>query len=96
MLIFGEDEAPEYASGSCGTRVEVSKMGGGTVGKEYVGRWHYAVFDVLGTLIASGDDYVTGMPHTHRWVARDIGSLYLDDVNGSIDAAHKRKGEGGA
>lgn len=90
MLIFGEEETPEYATGWCGTRVEVSKMGGGTVGKEYTGRWHYAVYDVLGSVVAEGDDYVTGMPHTHRWVARDIASLYLDPVDGAIDAAYRR------
>lgn len=88
-------DAPEYASGTCGTRVEVSKMGGGTVGREYAGRWIYAVYDVLGTLVASGDDYITGMAHTHRWVARDIGSLYLDPVYGSVDAARRRRRNGG-
>ena len=91
-LTVPSDEA-EYVTGSCGTRVEVSKMGGGTVGREYVGRWIYAVYDVLGELVASGDDYITNMPHTHRWVARDIGSLYLDPVYGSVDAAYRRHGE---
>lgn len=94
MLVFGEEQEPEYAAGSCGARVEVSKMGGGTVGKEYTGRWHYAVFDVLGALVASGDDYITGRPHTHRWVARDIAALFLDDVYGSIERAHERKRKG--
>lgn len=94
MLIFGEEEAPEYVAGSCGTRVEVSKMGGGTVGREYTGRWIYAVYDVLGSLVASGDDYVTNMPHTHRWVARDIASLCLDPVDGSVDAAYQRRDGG--
>lgn len=92
-LILPRDEV-EYAAGSCGTRVEVSKVGGGTVGREYTGRWFYAVYDVLGTLVASGDDYVTGMPHTHRWVARDIASIYLDPVYGSIDAAYRRRDGG--
>ena len=94
MLIFGEEETPEYAAGSCGTRVEVSKMGGCTLGREYTGRWHYAVYDVLGALVAQGDDYITGMPHTHRWVARDIASLYLDPVYGSVDAAYRRRNGG--
>ena len=92
MALTVPSDEVEYVAGTCGTRVEVSKMGGGTVGREYTGRWIYAVYDVLGQLVASGDDYITGMPHTHRWVARDVASIYLDPVSGSVDAAHKRRG----
>lgn len=57
--------------------VYVSKMGGGTVGEKYEGRWLY-------TLVGSGssdpkvwgDDFNTGMPHSHRYVARCIAMIY--------------------
>lgn len=89
-LILPPDEV-EYSAGTCGIRVDVAKVGGGTLGKEYAGRWFYAVYDVLGNLVASGDDYITGMPHTHRWVASDLASIYLDPVDGSVDRAWARK-----
>lgn len=53
-----------------GLTVQVEKLGGGTVGREYTGTWRYVVTDASGTELGRGQDLTTGMPHTHVWAAR--------------------------
>lgn len=55
-----------------GTIVQIAKLGGGTVGREYSGRWRYIVTDNNGTEIARGQDYDTPMPHTHKRAAIEL------------------------
>lgn len=65
-----------------GTRlvVRISKVGGGTVGRAYEGRWHYRVRPADGRkILAEGDDLNTGTPKTHREAA-EILLDFLDDV----------------
>lgn len=74
---FDESIAPEYVGGTCAYRIEVSKVGGGTVGKEYAGAWQYQVLR-HGKVILKGANLETGTPHTHRWVARHLRDCYVD------------------
>lgn len=69
--------------GEDGTRlvVLVSKVGGGTPGQAYDGRWLYRVRPVSrrAAVLAEGDDLNTGTPKTHREVV-DIVLDFLDDT----------------
>lgn len=61
------------------TRVHVSKIGGGTLGKAYDGAWEYAILQrhVSGwDVIASGSDITTGTPKAHADVAQMIIEEY--------------------
>jgi hypothetical protein len=49
--------------------VEISKTGGGTVGKRYTGRWNYRI-TVKGKVVAEGDDMNTPKVVTHEEAAR--------------------------
>lgn len=52
-------------------QVDIAKVGGGTIGKEYAGSWIYRVaFMDHDRLPEQGIDLVTGMPHDHEYVAR--------------------------
>lgn len=62
-----------------GLTVKMEKLGGGTVGKAYMGTWRYIVTDANGTELKRGQDYITGMPHTHEWVARDLADIFTEE-----------------
>ena len=49
--------------------VGISKVGGGTVGQEYDGRWAYEFYNPHNGMYAFGNDLVTGTPKTHREAA---------------------------
>lgn len=71
--------SPRLADGRRLT-VRISKVGGGTVGRAYDGRWHYRVRSANGRkILAEGDDLNTGTPKTHREAA-EILLDFLDDV----------------
>ena len=62
-------------------RAHVSKVGGGTLGMAYDGRWEYAILlRAVGgwEVIASGTDIETGTPKTHGQVASMIREQYGD------------------
>lgn len=60
--------------------VRISKVGGGTVGRAYDGRWHYRVRSADGRkIIAEGDDLITPIPKTHREVVLIVLD-FLDDL----------------
>lgn len=59
-----------------GLTVQVEKLGGGTVGREYTGTWRYIATDSDGNEVARGQDCDTGMPHSHDHVAREIAAYY--------------------
>lgn len=79
-----ENEGFEYMEQSFlpGTRgqviVRVSKMGGGTFGRRYDGRWLYRVTPVRAPrkILMEGDDRNTGTPRTHKDVAQIILDFY--------------------
>lgn len=56
-----------------GMRIEVNKVGGGTVGKSYTGRWEVSI-DGEGFL-----PYDSGMPKTHEDVALDAGDYVITE-----------------
>lgn len=63
--------------------IRVSKVGGGTVGQAYEGRWMYRIkrmrkFQAT-VLIAEGDDLNTGTPKTHKEAA-EIAADFVQDL----------------
>lgn len=66
----GEPEH-EWRGRPIGTHVmvEISKAGGGTLGRRYSGTWSYRLTQ-NGKVLAEGDDLRTGTPKTHEEAAR--------------------------
>jgi hypothetical protein len=58
--------------------VNVEKSGGGTLGKKYEGLWYYTLRSDTGEYKAWGRDLRTGMPHSHKYVARLIAMMYAE------------------
>jgi len=56
-----------YIAPITGAMINVSKVGGGTVGQKYVGKWWYRY--QLGDQVETGEDCETGTPWTHDQVA---------------------------
>lgn len=50
------------------TMIDIYKIGGGTIGRSYIGDWAYRVRQ-YGKVIHSGTDLHTGMPKNHQQVA---------------------------
>lgn len=61
----------EWTGRPIGTHVmvEISKVGGGTVGRRYSGRWSYRI-TVKGKVVAEGEDMNTPRVYTHEEAAR--------------------------
>ncbi len=59
----------EYTKEIDGLRVQVDKVGGGTVGKAYEGRWSVTV-DAGPVMMYGNEDLITGTPKTHAQVAK--------------------------
>lgn len=59
--------------------VRISKMGGGTLGRRYDGRWLYRVSPVNNPrkVLMEGDDLNTGTPKTHQ----DVVQILLDFID---------------
>lgn len=57
--------------------VHIYKIGGGTLGHSYIGFWGYRIVQ-NGKTVASGVDYYTGMPATHRSAALGAVRLHAD------------------
>jgi hypothetical protein len=70
----------EWTGRPIGTHVmvEISKVGGGTVGRRYQGLWSYRI-TANGKVIAKGDDLRTGSPARHEEAAR-IAYGFVDDT----------------
>lgn len=70
----------EWTGRPLGTHVmvEISKAGGGTVGRRYQGLWSYRITS-QGKMVAEGDDLRTGSPATHEQAAR-IAWAFQDDA----------------
>lgn len=71
----GRDFVPEYVVriDAVGATVEISKLGGGTLGRSYAGLWEWTARLDSGEMIHSWDadwDMLnTGTPKTHRQAA---------------------------
>lgn len=59
-----------------GQTFKLEKLGGGTLGKSYAGTWRYLVTDDKGNEIARGQDFETGMPHTHKEAACELATYF--------------------
>lgn len=71
----------EYITTIDGLRVQVDKVGGGTVGRSYEGRWSVTVEN--GPIyVYDNDDFTTGTPKMHAEVAR----IAADFASAKIDA----------
>jgi hypothetical protein len=65
-----------HVSDVYGVTVQVEKLGGGEVGREYAGKWRYIVTDTeSGAEVTRGQDFETGMPYTHERAAEEIAEL---------------------
>lgn len=62
-----------------GLTVKVEKLGGGTVGSAYTGTWRYIVSGADGAEIGRGQDYTSGMPHTHVEAAEGIADFFTEE-----------------
>lgn len=63
-------------------RVYVSKVGGGTLGKEYEGFWHYLIVPQHGgetlEILFQGSDLQTPIGATHQKAAECAADYYLE------------------
>lgn len=58
-------------------RVEVEKMGGGTLNKAYDGTWKYQI-TFSDAVVFEGEDLFTGTPHTHAEAAELAWDFFVD------------------
>lgn len=83
LRVLRETGEPEYEwrGRPRGTHVmtELSKTGGGTVGRRYAGTWSYRVTQ-NGRVIAEGDDLRTGLAKTHEEAAQELWDFLEDTV----------------
>jgi hypothetical protein len=85
------DEELDHTSGDGRkVRVMVSKVGGGTLGRAYTGRWEYAVVlptrndETAGVMVLVGSDLETGMPKTHAEAAKTLLEIAEDVEEGGL------------
>jgi hypothetical protein len=75
---------PEFSTVIDGRIVVVEKVGGGTLGRRYDGRWNIEIYDYTGegelTRVYE-TDYNSYTDHTHRSVAREghKAMMYIED-----------------
>lgn len=60
-------------------KIEIEKLGGGTVGKAYAGMWRYVV-TADGYEMTRGQDFNTGTPKTHKEAARMLLDFLSDNL----------------
>lgn len=73
------DFSPEYAASRGDLRIQVEKLGGGTLGRDYDGVWRYVVSDQHGTELVRAQDFKAGTPLSHHVVSMRIAE-YFDDA----------------
>lgn len=59
--------------------VEIAKLGGGTVGRQYTGRWRY-IMSVGGTEAARGQDFDTSTFESHKSAARILFRMLSNEL----------------
>lgn len=60
-------------------KIEIEKLGGGTVGRAYDGTWRYIV-TADGSEMTRGQDFTTGTPKTHQEAAALIIDALSDEL----------------
>lgn len=59
----------------------VSKVGGGTIGRGYVGAWHYRAETPDGEVVAEGWDLETGSPTSHHEAAAIVADFLAEGAD---------------
>lgn len=73
----------EYTTTIDGLRVQVDKVGGGTLNRSYEGRWSVTVQNGS-VYIYDDDELTTGMPKTHAEVARIAAEFASAEINANF------------
>jgi hypothetical protein len=79
MFTFDPTIEPEFTGGCCGVSVEVSKVGGGTLGRAYVGAWQYRVRWVGDVRPEEVGTFECAVPMSHARAARYVSFYYGAD-----------------
>lgn len=69
----------EYTTRIDGLRVRVDKVGGGTLGKSYEGRWSVTVENGP-VYVYDNDELTTGTPKTHAEVAGMAAEFASEEI----------------
>lgn len=59
--------------------IQIAKVGGGSIGRRYDGRWEYAVLR-SGVVLIDGDDFTTPTPKTHREAAVELLEFLDEEI----------------
>lgn len=68
----------DHHTSRCTITVHIAKVGGGTVGSSYGGRWMYLITTETG-VIGAGDDFNAGIDLTHGDTAALVISFFEDE-----------------
>jgi hypothetical protein len=60
-----------------GLKIQIEKLGGGTLGKSYVGTWLYVVTGPDGVELERGMDFETNLPSTHEQAASVLAHYFV-------------------
>lgn len=75
---FTEEYSQDFPE--IGVRVQIEKLGGGTVGKSYVGTWRYIVTSLnSGSELERGQDLESHIPTTHEEAAESVAEYFEDE-----------------
>lgn len=74
MFRFDESIEPEYTGEHLGHKVELSKVGGGTLGREYVGWWQFKI--ALSSGKVETNMFETTTLYSHQRAALLIAACY--------------------
>ncbi len=73
MFTYDPELNWEFTAEKLGVQVELAKVGGGTVGREYVGWWQWRVTD--GDMVESGM-FESRVPYSHDYAALFVAAFY--------------------
>lgn len=75
------DFVPEFVTRTdTGLKIEIEKLGGGTVGKKYTDEyWRYIITDAEGNELGRGQDLRIGHPATHQQAAKEAAVFFGRD-----------------
>lgn len=74
---------PLYETGTSPIQIEIEKLGGGTLGKAYTGRWRWQV-RVSDVVTEYGQDLDIPTPHTHLQAAIALADFLTADREGTF------------
>jgi hypothetical protein len=80
------DDAHEFTTTIGDVEVRVSKVGGGTVGRDYEGAWHYLL--TSGVIVHRGSDFSSGQAVSHSEAAALVVGFLVDEDGEVAHAGH--------